>query len=55
MGSAGKGRAMSPLQAAYDDPADPAELTLFSAESDSRPTSWLTIDVEHAVELRSMV
>lgn len=42
---------MPTLQAAYDDPDDPAELTLYPPESDCRETCWLTIDVEHAVAL----
>jgi hypothetical protein len=45
---------MSALQAAYDDPEDPAELTLFPPDSDCRETCWLTVDVEAAVDLATM-
>jgi hypothetical protein len=39
------------LQAAYDDPDDPEELTLFPACADEPETCWLTVDLDHAVEL----
>lgn len=45
---------MPPLQAAFDDPEDPAELTLFPPESDCRETCWLTVRVEDAVDLAAM-
>lgn len=39
------------IEAAYDDPHDPSELTLFPADSDQVATRWLTVDLEHAVDL----
>jgi hypothetical protein len=45
---------MSALTVAYDDPADPAELTLYPADGACRETCWLTIDVEAAVDLATM-
>lgn len=39
-----------PLVAAYDDPADPSEVTLFpTGVADA--TRWLTIDLDTAVPL----
>lgn len=45
---------MSPLQAAFDDPENPAELTLFPPDTDCRETCWLTVDVGAAVDLAAM-
>lgn len=45
---------MSPLQAAFDDFENPAELTLYPPDSECRETCWLTVDVESAVDLAAM-
>lgn len=43
------------LTCRYDDVDDPAELTVFPATADDeRPTTWLTVDVEHAVPLETV-
>jgi hypothetical protein len=39
------------IEAAYDDPEAPSELTLFTADTDRVATRWLTVDIEHAVDL----
>lgn len=38
------------LDCRYDDPDDPAEVTIFDAEDDTL-TAWLTIDENSAVSL----
>lgn len=45
---------MATLEAAYDDPDDPTELTLYPPEADCRQTCWLTIDADYAVDLATM-
>jgi hypothetical protein len=42
---------MTSLGVAFDDPADPAELTLFPTGEAWSPTCWITADVEDAVAL----
>ncbi len=44
----------SPLVAAYDDPAEPTEVTLFPTGVDD-VTQWLTADVDHVVTLDDAV
>lgn len=39
------------LTFAYDDPADPSLVTVYPVESDSRATTWLSIDADHAVTI----
>jgi hypothetical protein len=39
------------LTCRYDDPADPAELTIFPPEVRSCATEWLTVDCSTAVRL----
>lgn len=39
----------------YDDVENPAELTVFpAAEQEDGTTTWLTIDLEHAVSLETV-
>jgi len=43
------------LHARYDDLADPSELTVYSvADTDDPTTTWLSIDVEHAIPLEDL-
>jgi len=44
------------LEAAYDDPTDPSELTVFPADADEAAlaTAWLTMDVAHVRSLAAM-
>ncbi len=39
------------IEAAYDDPEEPSELTLFTTDPERVATRWLTVDIEHAVDL----
>jgi hypothetical protein len=48
------GTGMTSLGMAFDDPADPAELTLFPTGDAWSPTCWITADVEDAVALDRM-
>lgn len=45
---------MATLHAAYDDPANPAERTVYPPGSDCRQTCWLTIDVDSTVDVAAM-
>ncbi|MFC6723676.1 hypothetical protein ACFQE1_04605 [Halobium palmae] len=46
------GHADIELEHAYDDELCPTQLTLFSVrEEDDRTTTWLSINVDHAVSL----
>jgi hypothetical protein len=45
---------MTTLGVAFDDPADPAELTLFPTDEEWSPTTWITADVEDAIALDRM-
>lgn len=37
-----------------DDPEDPSEVTVYAPEADALATSWITIDVGHAVPLEEV-
>ncbi len=41
------------LAAAYDDPEDPTELTVFPAGDEDLATRWLTADVDTVVSLEA--
>ncbi len=45
---------MTTLGVAFDDPADPGELTLFPTGEEWSPTRWITVDVADAVALDRM-
>lgn len=39
------------LTFAYDDPDDPATVTVYPEETEARATTWISVDVDHAVDL----
>jgi hypothetical protein len=41
------------LTFAYDDPESPSTVTVYPAAADDR-TTWVSVDVEHAVSLDAM-
>ncbi|MFB6122344.1 MAG: hypothetical protein ABEJ78_02655 [Haloferacaceae archaeon] len=43
------------LECIYDDPENPAELTIFSPESEDLTTEWITTDRSTAVPLEKVV
>jgi hypothetical protein len=45
---------MTALGVAFDDPADPAELTLFPTGDEWSPNCWIPADVADAVSLDRM-
>lgn len=40
---------------AVDDESDPRSVTVYPRDPDDVTTTWLTMDVEHAVDLAEMV
>lgn len=42
------------LAHAFDDDADPRYVTVYPAHRTDVTTTWLTVDVEHAVDLAEM-
>lgn len=43
------------LTCLFDDAGDPDEVTILPDENPDRTTTWLTIDVDHAVALDEIV
>lgn len=43
------------LECVYDDPSNPATLTIFSPESENLTTEWVTVDRASAVPLDRML
>jgi hypothetical protein len=37
-----------------DTPDDPAEITIYSARESELATHWISIDVDHAIDLRDV-
>jgi hypothetical protein len=48
-------RASVDLVSAVDDEADPTQLTVYSDRDDEITTHWITVDLDHAVDLAEMV
>lgn len=43
------------LSFAVDDEDDPSEVTVFPEDGSTPTTTWITIDVEHAVDLEDVL
>ncbi|MFB6311367.1 MAG: hypothetical protein ABEH64_09345 [Salinirussus sp.] len=44
----------TPLEAAFDDPSNPTQVTLYPPDGECRTTCWLTADIDTAVDLAGM-
>lgn len=42
------------LEYEFDDPLDPAEVTIFDASASDRTTHWITVGAEVAIDLDSI-
>lgn len=42
------------LECLYDDPTDPAELTVYAPEAERLATEWVTVDRSAAVSLEEI-
>lgn len=43
------------LQSVVDDEIDPTTMTMFSMEQDDITTAWMSIDIEHVIDLYDAV
>lgn len=39
------------LSCAFDDKENPTQVTIYSEADDERTTRWISIDVEHAIDV----